>query len=147
MPVTKIKSKWSGGDLIFTDESGNEIARFDSSHDAFCQKNKLEAHTAADTLTVSESGSVHTNLGATGAVTLTLPQVATAGVYYDFAVMAAQELRITPGAAGAVYIAGAKQADNKYVSADDEAESVRLTADGNGDWVATSTVGTWTIET
>ena len=51
-----------------------------------------------------------------------------------------------PGAAGAVYINGAKQTDDKYISADDEAESVELVADGNGDWIARHVTGTWTVE-
>lgn len=105
-----------------------------------------EAHTAADTLTKEESGSVHTNLGAAGAVTLTLPQDAAAGCHFKFGVMASQELRIDPGAAGAIYINGAKQADDKYIWADDEGESIELVADGNGDWVALFAVGVWGIE-
>jgi len=106
----------------------------------------LEHHTADDTLTAEESGSTHTNLGASGAVKLTLPQVAGKGVRFRFSVMAAQELRITPGAAGAIYINGAKQADNKYIAADDEGECVELTSDGNGDWISGPINGTWTVE-
>lgn len=104
------------------------------------------AATAALTLTTRQSGSTITNLGASGAVLITLPQDAQAGCRFTFAVQTAQQLRVTPGAAGAVYINGAKQADNKYVWADDEAESVTLEADGNGDWVAISPVGTWGVE-
>lgn len=106
----------------------------------------IEHHTASDTLTKEESNSVHTNLGATAAVTLTLPQDAPIGCNFTFVVMAAYALRIDPGAAGAVYIGGAKQTDDKYVWADDEAESVELIADGNGDWIAVGTVGTWGVE-
>lgn len=106
----------------------------------------LEAHTSGDTLTKIESGSIHTNLGASGTVTLILPQDAVAGTVFTFAVMAAFELRIDPGAAGAIYINGAKQTDDMYISADDEAESVMLVCDGNGDWVAIGAIGTWTVE-
>lgn len=106
----------------------------------------IEHHTTDDTLTNTESGSTHTNLGASGAVTLTLPQTAPLGTVFKFNVMAAQELRIDPGAAGAVYINGAKQTDNKYISADDEGEHVTLTADGNGDWIAGPYNGTWSVE-
>lgn len=109
-------------------------------------RQRIEAHVADDLLTKEESGSVHTNLGAGAAVTLTLPQDAIVGDYFEFAVMAAQALRIDPGAAGAIYINGAKQTDNKYIWADDEGESVKLVADGNGDWVAIGAVGTWTVE-
>ena len=106
----------------------------------------MEIFTADDTLAKAETGKVCTNLGAEAAVTLTLPQDAVVGDHFDFVVMTAQELRIDPGAAGAIYINGAKQTDNKYISADDEGESVRLIADGNGDWVACFAIGTWTVE-
>lgn len=108
--------------------------------------NQIEHHTSSDTLTNAESGTVHTNLGAGGAVKLTLPQSTYAGVYFDFVVMTTQQLQIEPGAAGAIYINGAKQTDDKYIWADDEAESVRLVADGNGDWIAIGAVGTWGVE-
>jgi len=62
-------------------------------------------------------------------------------------VMVAQELRIDPGAAGAIYINGAKQTDDMYITANAINESVMLVADGNGDWVALFTTGTWTVET
>lgn len=104
-------------------------------------------HNAASrTLRYGETGSVQTNLGAGAAVTLTLPQNAEKGVYFRFSVMAAQELRVAPGAAGAIYISGAKQSDNKYVSFDDEAEHLTLVADGNGDWLTVASAGTFTVE-
>lgn len=102
-------------------------------------------HTAGATLTRAQRNSVHTNLGAGAAIALALPQDAVAGDRFVFAVMAAQELRVDPGAAGAIYIGGAKQNDDAYITADDEAESVTLVADGNGDWVAVSPVGTWSV--
>lgn len=107
---------------------------------------RIEHYTASATLTKEESGKVCTNLGASGAVTLTLPQDAPAGCEFPFVVMAAQELRVDPGAAGAVYINGAKQTDDKYISADDEGESIVLVADGNGDWASRATNGTWSVE-
>ena len=109
-------------------------------------KQVIEHHTANDTLTKEESGSVHTNLGEDGDVTLILPQDAAAGCWFHFGVMAAFQLRVDPGAAGAVYINGAKQVDDKFIWANDEAESVVLIADGNGDWLAMSVFGTWGVE-
>jgi len=106
-----------------------------------------EAHTADDTLTHAESNSVHSNLGASGTVVLTLPQDATAGTKFYFVVGAAFELRVDPGAAGAIYVNGAKQTDNYYITANAINESVMLVADGNGDWLALFTTGTWTVET
>jgi len=106
----------------------------------------IEHHTADDTLTKEECDFIYTNLGASGTITLTLPQDAYAGCRFRFVVMAPFEMRIDPGAAGAVYINGAKQTDNKYIWADDEGESVLLAADGNGDWAAMYATGTWGVE-
>jgi hypothetical protein len=97
------------------------------------------------TLTRDQRNGTFTNLGLGAAATVTLPQDAINGDTFHFCVMAAQELRIDPGAAGAIYINGAKQTDDAYITADDEAEHVTLTADGNGDWVAGPYNGTWTV--
>ncbi len=101
---------------------------------------------AATTLTRAESGKVCTNLGAGTAIEFTLPQDAVVGDFFEFVVMAAQSLRISPGAAGAIYESGAKGTDDKWISANDEGESVKLVCDGNSDWVALYLTGTWTNE-
>jgi len=106
----------------------------------------IEHHIADDTLTKEETGSIHTNLGAGGTITLTLPQDARAGDYFQFVAMVAQQLRIDPGAAGGIYVNGAKQTDDKYIWADSEGESITLVADGNGDWASLYGVGTWGVE-
>jgi len=110
------------------------------------RKQRIEHHTVSDTLTKEETGSVHTNLGASGNIALTLPQDADVEVYFEFVVMAAHQLQVDPGAAGAIYINGAKQTDDKYIWADDEGESVKLVCDGNHDWIALYTQGTWTVQ-
>lgn len=107
-------------------------------------KETIEAHTTNDTLTAVESGSIHTNLGATGAVTLTLPASAPQGTVFSFAVQAAQELRIDPGTATIRDDSG--QAADKYKSADAIGECLRLVADSAGDWVTIAKNGTWTEE-
>ena len=107
-------------------------------------KKTVEAHTSDDTLGEGESGSVHTNLGATGAVTLTLPGSAAEGVVFTFAVQAAQQLRIDPGAATIRDDSG--QATGKYKWADAIGESLVLAADENGDWVTAAKNGTWAEE-
>jgi len=94
----------------------------------------IKAHTSDDTLTLSESGSVHSNLGATGAVTLTLPASATAGTLFTFSVQAAQELKIDPGTATIRDDSG--QVADKYKSADAIGECITVVADSNGDWVS-----------
>jgi hypothetical protein len=107
-------------------------------------KKTIEAHTSDDTLTTAESGSVHTNLGATVTITLTLPAAAPAGTTFHFAVQAAQELRIDPGTATIRDDSG--QTADKYKSADAVGESLTLTADSNGDWATIAKNGTWTEE-
>jgi hypothetical protein len=101
----------------------------------------IEAHTSDDTLTESESQSVHTNLGATGVVTLTLPAAATAGTKFTFAVQAAQQLRVDPGTATIRDNSG--QTPDKYKWADAVGESLTLIADANGNWATIAKNGTW----
>jgi hypothetical protein len=107
-------------------------------------KKAIEAHTEDDTLTAAESGSIHSNLGATATVTLTLPSSAPAGTTFTFAVQAAQELRIDPGTAAIRDDSG--QTADKYKSADAIGECISLAADSNGDWVTIAKNGTWTEE-
>lgn len=104
----------------------------------------IEAHAADDTLTETESGSVHTNTGATGVVTLTLPAGASAGTQFAFCVQAAQQLRVDPGAAAIRDNSG--QTAGKYKWADAVGECITLVADSNGDWVTVGKYGVWTEE-
>lgn len=95
----------------------------------------IEAHTSDDTLTEAESGSVHTNLGATGTVTLTLPDSAAAGTYFTFASQVPnndQELRVDPGSA-TIRMEGVGA--GKYIYHDEMGVCITLVADENGDWV------------
>jgi hypothetical protein len=114
-------------------------------YDAGGIKKTIEAHTADDTLTEAESGSVHTNLDATATVTLTLPASAPSGTVFYFAVQAAQEMRIDPGSATIRDDSG--QTTGKYKSADAIGESLCLVADSNGDWATVAKNGSWTEET
>jgi hypothetical protein len=107
-------------------------------------KKMIEAHIADDTLTVEESGSVHTNFGATATVTLTLPASAPEGTIFNFAVQAVQELRVDPGSAAIRDDSG--QTSGKYKAADAIGECLTLVADSNGDWVTIAKYGTWTEE-
>lgn len=104
----------------------------------------IEAHTANDTLTESESGSVHTNRGATGAVTLTLPANASAGISFAFAVQEAQSLSIDPGSKTIRDDCG--QTAGKYKWANAIGECFELVTDSNGDWVTVSKRGVWLEE-
>lgn len=104
----------------------------------------IEAHTSNDTLTEAESGSVHTNLGATATVVITLPSSATEGTVFTFAVQAAYELRVDPGTAAIRDDSG--QTADKYKSADAIGESLTIIADSNSDWVTIAKNGTWSEE-
>ena len=97
-------------------------------------------HTANFTLSAAQSGTVHTNLGAGGTITATLPQSPPKGTMFQFVCMADQAFQLEPGAAGGIYIKGAKQADDKYVSVTDIGDFIHLVADGNGDWVAVASI-------
>jgi hypothetical protein len=104
----------------------------------------IEAHASNDTLASTESGSVHTNHGATGVVTLTLPVPGPQGATFTFAVQAAFELRVDPGSAAIRDDSG--QTANKYKSAGTIGACLTLVADANGDWVTIAKNGTWTQE-
>jgi hypothetical protein len=102
--------------------------------------------TAARTLKRSETGSIIDNLGATGAVTFTLPTTPLSGDCFAVVVKAAQELRLDPAATHTITIGGAVQTAGKYISADDEGESCLLVYDGAGNWDVLYAIGTWSVE-
>jgi hypothetical protein len=133
----------SGGDIeSVTDcRAGHNVA---VPYGAGGLKKTIEAHTADDTLTAAESGSVHSNLGAAATVTLTLPASAPAGTVFSFAVQAAQQLRVDPGTAAIRDDSG--QTPDKYKSANAIGACLALIADANGDWATIAKNGTWTQE-
>ena len=133
----------SGGDIssITDRRAGHNMI---VPHGAGGVKKPIEAHTSDDVLTAAESGSIHSNLGATATVTLTLPAPAPAGTVFSFAVQAAQSLRIEPGSAAIRDDSG--QTAGKYKSANAIGAALSLIADANGDWVTIAKNGTWTQE-
>jgi hypothetical protein len=104
----------------------------------------MEAHTTDDMLTAAESGSIHSNLGATGTVTLTLPGTAAEGSEFVFAVQEACELRVHPGATAIRDSSG--QTAGRYKSAAAIGASLALVADGDGNWATVAKSGLWTEE-
>jgi hypothetical protein len=107
----------------------------------------VEAHTAGDTLTAAETGSLHTNTGASGTVTLVLP-AATVGLEFYFVVGAAQELRLDPNTTQTISLpsTGVAGAAGKYLVADAIGESVHLICGIAGTWHVFGYTGTWTAE-
>jgi hypothetical protein len=106
-----------------------------------------EAHTASDTLTTAENGTLHSNKGASGAITLTLP-AATVGLHYYFYVGAAQELRIDPNGTETISLPsnGVAGAAGKYLTANAVGETVHLMCGEAGTWSVMGYTGTWTAE-
>jgi hypothetical protein len=97
--------------------------------------------TAAMTLYTHQSGLKIANTGAAGAVIHVLPQSAPAGCEYEALNTVAQDHGFAPGAAGAAYVEGAKQTDDKDVWTDAIADTLKVTADGNGDWIGQAIIG------
>ena len=120
--------------------SGNEVSRDAAAADVLT----IEDHANNDHLANAESGSVHTNLGAAGLVTLELPDPGTEGVFFIFTVCVVQQLRVDPQSATIRIRNG--QVVGKYCWADNEGDTITLIADGNGDWCAISETGAWNIE-
>ena len=108
----------------------------------------VEAHTADDTLTAAESGSVHTTVGASGLVTFTLPP-ATLGLEYFFRVGAAQTLRIDPDGTETIALpsSGVQESAGEYICANADGETVHIGCDVAGEWSVYGYTGTWTPET
>lgn len=107
----------------------------------------VESHTADDTLTAAESGSVHTNAGASGTVTLALPAAAV-GLEFFFGVRVAQELRIDPAGTETISLpsTGVPGAAGKYLTANAAGETVHLLCVAAGTWAVMGYTGTWTAE-
>jgi hypothetical protein len=107
----------------------------------------VEAHTANDTLTTTETGTWHSNTGAAGTITIALP-VATVGLRYGFVVGAAQQLRIDPNGTETISLpsSGVPGAAGKYLVADAVGETVDLACLVAGNWHVLGYTGTWTAE-
>lgn len=107
----------------------------------------VEAHTAGDTLLAAETGSLHTNTGASGTITIVLP-AATPGLKFRFACGAAQALRIDPNGSETISLpsTGVPGAGGKYLWADAIGESVDLECTVAGSWQVFGYTGTWTAE-
>ncbi|MBW8016235.1 MAG: hypothetical protein FVQ82_08615 [Planctomycetes bacterium] len=104
----------------------------------------IEVHTADDQLEIKESGSIHTNLGATGAVTIFMPSFNLAGTKYTVSVQAAQQLNIDPVAGVIVDESGVSSSKYKYCST--VGAFMTVVDDGSGNWIVIGKSGIWTEE-
>lgn len=112
----------------------------------------VTAHTQAESaaaglLSAANNGTAHTNTGATGATTVTLPP-AVVGLHYYFGVGAAQELRIDPDGSETISLpsTGVPGAAGKYLTADAIGETVHLMCVKAGNWAVMGYTGTWAAE-
>jgi len=115
------------------------------------QSIQVEAKTAAYTVVAeTDQGKWFTNVGAGGAITISLP-AATVGQRYCFLVGAAQELRIDPNGTETIGLpeTSVQGAAGKYLVADAIGEFVELTCVIAGTWTPTRGTpanGKWTAE-
>ncbi|MEJ2649573.1 MAG: hypothetical protein P8016_14335 [Sedimentisphaerales bacterium] len=128
-------------DSITDSRSGHNIMM---PYEAGGTRKQIESHLTNDALSLSQSGSIHTNYGAVMPVTLTLPEEAPRGTIFTFAVQAAFELRIDPDTAAIRDSCGETTGKYKYAGA--IGECITLVADNNGDWVTISKYGSWNEE-
>jgi hypothetical protein len=108
----------------------------------------VEAHTADDTLVASEMyGSIHTNEGAAGTITLTLPP-ATVGMHFKVVVEEAQEIRVDPSGVEtiALPIDGTQGAAGKWLMANAPSERCDFLCAVAGTWSTLATPAIWTAE-
>lgn len=104
----------------------------------------VTAHTADFTLTADDTGTIHTNDGASGTVVAQLPAVAD-GLEFYFALRAAQALRVEPLGNDTISLpsTGVPETAGDYIVADAIGETVHLIGvDGN--WACFGFTGTWT---
>lgn len=108
-----------------------------------------EAFTGNDTLTAAESGKLLDNDGAAGQVNLTLPAAA-AGLVFEVVVAENQILRLVPTTDDTIRLEGTESdtgTNGGYVEANVKGNALRLVAVNATEWVATSVVGTWSVNT
>lgn len=95
--------------------------------------------------TTSDVGGVHTNTGAAGATQLALPGAA-ALYTYTFVVTAAQHLRVDAATGDTIRLNSSVSASAGYVRSNAIGSSITLVAVDTTQWIATSIVGTWTVD-
>ena len=107
----------------------------------YVDKHVVVDHTVNETLIHNQTGSIHTNKGATGPVTINLPYFASAGLKYTFVIAEAQELRIYP--TGQTILSEAGAVVNKYLYSSTIGDTVTIVMNADGDWYVTARHGTW----
>ena len=103
------------------------------------------AHKSDYRLSNSETGTIHTNRGATSTIVIYLPKNPPVGTEYTFSITAAYQITIVPGYS--TIFAGSDAVDNKHYRASVIGSILRVCSDKNRNWIVTSKAGTWTRQT
>lgn len=100
--------------------------------------------TSSDTVVVSNSGTLHSNSGAAGAVTLTMPAAsASDGARFTFAVRTAQNLIVAPAGSDEIEFAGTSSATGWQSNTVGDVLTIRRVSSTR--WLVESSVGSgWT---
>lgn len=101
-------------------------------------------NTGTATPASTDSGTVYTNEGDGDGSTVTLPAAA-AGLQFTIVVQAAQTLTVTANTADTIRIAGSVTAAAGSISSNVVGSAITLVAINATEWVAISSVGSWTI--
>lgn len=151
MPVTKVGSKWVGGELVFFDKAtGNQVGFVGVG--GFGSSKIVNLAAPTQTLTAAQSGQCF--VGAVDAVfTLPASSAATKGVVYEFetgALSSGTGLSISPDAADAIAGNGLTATLDKDLintgATDRLGDSVRIYCTGVAGataWWIESIIGTW----
>ena len=91
---------------------------------AFQARVHYEAHTSGDTIDTVETGSLHSNAGAGGAITIVLPSAAVDGTTYAFVSVGGNQLRVDPASGDNFAYSGGAMTNGEYLGVTDGSLSV-----------------------
>ena len=144
MPVTKLKSTWSGGALVFEDYSKTEVLMIGAG--VVSQQTKTTNYT----MTAADCG-ILTKVG-TDAVVITLPATVVGLTFtiQNVAADGAALISVSPNASDQLIGHGITPADNKDLqntkATARKGDFVRLIANGTTGWLIQEVRGVWARE-
>lgn len=139
--VRLAKISTSGGDIT-------SLVDYRDQHSiAMPDKNNVivEDHTATDQLEHKESGSVHTNKGATGSITINMPSFSLAGTTFTICVVEAYEIKLHPTGNILLFDSGSVSI-NKDIYSGTIGDSVTIVMNEDGNWMVAALRGSWVQE-
>lgn len=104
----------------------------------------VSSHTGDYSVLAADSGTHFDNIGAAGTVIFSLPSVA-AGLSFGFLVSAAQTVRVAAAGSEQIAIGGTNSAAGGNVESNTPFSFIQVESHGVGQWVASSSVGSWTV--